>query len=71
VVVNKPVMLEFANADKETTTITVVSLQGTKVFEASTTGNNYILDPKNLISGTYIVQVKNAKSSTTQKLLVR
>jgi hypothetical protein len=71
VAINKPVMLEFPNADKETTTITVVSLQGTKVFEGSTKGNNYILDPKNLLSGTYIIQVKNAKSTSTQKLLVR
>ncbi|NII29512.1 T9SS type A sorting domain-containing protein [Pseudoflavitalea sp. X16] len=71
VAVNKSVMLEFANAAKEETVITIVTLQGAKVFEASTTGNNYILDPKKLASGTYIVRVQNASSSTTQKLIVR
>lgn len=71
VAVNNKVMLEFVNTAKEKTVISVVSLAGVKVFEASTTGNNYILDPKGLSSGTYIVRVKNGASSSTQKLLVK
>jgi len=71
VAANNKVFLEFVNTGKEKTVITIVSLAGVKVFEATTTGNNYIVDPKRLSSGTYIVSVKNASGNSTQKLLVK
>jgi hypothetical protein len=68
---NNKLWLEFINPASEKTVITIVNLQGVKVFETQTTGNNYVVDPKRLLSGTYIVQVKNSTGSTTQKLLVK
>lgn len=68
---SRNVMLEFTNADKELTSISVFTLLGVKVFETTTPGNNYIIDPKHLKTGYYLVKVKNSKTNTTQKLIVQ
>lgn len=63
--------LEFINPANDKTVITIVNLQGAKVFETTTNGKNYIVDPRKLIPGSYIVQVKNTSGTSTQKLLVK
>lgn len=62
--------LEFTNATMEKTVITIIKMNGERVFETVTTGKNYIINTKNLKSGFYLVRIKNAKTDTTQKLVV-
>ncbi len=65
------VTLDFINDGNEKTTITIFNLQGAKVMEKSTGGMRYVLEPKILKAGTYLVKVKNSKTDQTQKLIVQ
>jgi hypothetical protein len=65
------VTLDFINDGNEKTTITIFTLQGSKVMETSTGGMRYVIEPKILKAGTYLVKVKNSKTDQTQKLIVQ
>lgn len=65
------IKLEFPNVEKETTQITIYTLQGVKYWEKETKGNNYLVDAKGLIPGTYLVRVKNNRTNTIQKLIIK
>ncbi|SEV89870.1 Por secretion system C-terminal sorting domain-containing protein [Chitinophaga sp. YR573] len=62
--------LEFINPAMEKTVITIISMNGGRVFETITTGKNYMINTKNFKSGLYLVRIKNTKTNTTQKLVV-
>lgn len=68
---SKRVTLDFINNNNEKTTITLFTIEGAKVMEASTTGMRYIIDSKFLRSGTYLIKIKNATTDQTQKLIVK
>jgi hypothetical protein len=70
VVENTNLKLEFINPEMEKTVITVITMNGGRVFETITTGKNYIINTKNLKSGFYLVRIKNTKTNTIQKLVV-
>jgi hypothetical protein len=62
--------LEFINPAMEKTVITIISMNGVRVFETITTGKNYMINTKNFKSGFYLVRIKNTKTDTIQKLVV-
>lgn len=70
VVESTNVKLEFINPVMEKTVITIISMNGGRVFETVTTGKNYMINTKNFKSGIYLVRIKNTKTNTTQKLVV-
>jgi hypothetical protein len=71
VAAHRNVMLEFANAEGEETSIAILNAQGGKVFEAVVKGNNYVVEPGLLKRGSYIVKIRNSKSESTQTLIVQ
>lgn len=68
---NSRVTLDFLNDDNEKTTITLFNLQGAKVFETSTTGMRYVIEPKFLTAGTYLIKIKNTKTDQNKQLIVQ
>ncbi|WP_177230587.1 T9SS type A sorting domain-containing protein [Chitinophaga sp. CF118] len=70
VVESSNLKLEFTNAEMEKTVITIIKMNGERIFETVTTGKNYIINTKNLKCGYYLVRIKNSKTNTTQKLVV-
>jgi hypothetical protein len=68
---NTRVTLDFLNEASEKTTISVFNLQGAKVMEASTTGMRYVIEPKILTAGTYLIKIKNTKTDQSQQLIVQ
>jgi hypothetical protein len=68
---HKNLMLEFANAAGEETSIAILNMQGGKVFETVTKGNNHVIEPGLLKRGSYIVKIRNSKTESTQTLVVQ
>lgn len=62
--------LEFTNAEREETSIVIVTLQGAKAFETVTTSKNYVVNAGTLKKGTYVVKIKNSKTESSQTLIV-
>jgi len=63
--------LEFINTDSEETVITVLTTDGKKVYQKSTSDKNLLIDSKEFEKGFYIVQITNSKNNTTQQLVVK
>jgi hypothetical protein len=68
---NNRVTVDFLNEDNEKTTITLFNLQGAKVFETSTTSMRYVIEPKFLTAGTYLLKIKNTKTDQSKQLIVQ
>jgi hypothetical protein len=68
---NTRVTLDFLNDANEKTTISVFNLQGAKVMETSTTGMRYVIEPKFLTAGTYLIKIRNTKTDQSRQLIVQ
>jgi hypothetical protein len=68
--VGKNLMLEFPSIGAEKTQITILNMNGAKVFQTDTTEPHYSYTTIGLKKGQYIIKIKNSKTNTTQTLIV-